>query len=32
LRASNLNRATRAGRNRKTEAVQFDDRSDQAQS
>src|SRR6266446_1688230 len=31
LRAGNLRRATRTGRNRKTEAVQFDDRSDQAQ-
>jgi hypothetical protein len=31
LRAGDLRRATRAGRNRKTEAMQFDDRSDQAQ-
>src|SRR6202521_6067526 len=31
LRAGNLRRATRSGRNRKTEAMQFDDRSDQAQ-
>ena len=31
LRTGDLRRATRAGRNRKTEAMQFDDRSDQAQ-
>ena len=31
LRADDLRRATRAGRNRKTEIMQFDDRSDQAQ-
>jgi hypothetical protein len=31
LRAGNLRRATRAGRNRKSEIMQFDDRSDQTQ-